>query len=136
MKGDEAGRGPSAGYRAAVADYLREGRAAADVFDRSPPPPTATTDELAKRINDLYKRLPPAPAEWDRKVDMDVLLKRINEEVSLGATWVAKADQAAREGKTREGSELVGKYGESLKEAVKAIRDRAGQAEAILGLKK
>ena len=132
----EENRGPPVGYRAAVADYLREARAAADVLDRSPPPPAATAEDAAERVNDLYNRLPPAPAGWDRKADLEVLLKRINEETTLGATWAAKADRAARGAKTGEESELVRKYGESLKEAVKTIRDRADQADGILSPRK
>jgi hypothetical protein len=121
-------RGPPAGYRGPVASYLREARSAAYVLDRSPPPPLLTAEDMARRVSEMYGRLPAAPADWDRKADMDVLLKRINEEVSLGAGWVARAEKA-------EETE-VGKYRESLKEAVRAINDRADQAEALLGLKK
>jgi hypothetical protein len=120
------------GFKAAVAIYLEEARAAADVLDRSPPPTPATAEDIAKRIDALYKRLPSFPPESDRRVDLEVLLKRINEETTLAATWVSKADKESREGQTKEQAELVRKYGDSLRDAVRAIRDRADQVEAIL----
>ena len=123
-----------AGYEAAVENYLREARAAADALERSPTP--AAADDLAKRIDALHGRLPSFPPESDRRVDLEVLLKRIKEETTLAATWVHKADQAMREGRTVEQAELMKKYGESLRDAVKAIRDRADQVEAILRPKK
>src|SRR5687768_10566852 len=98
-KGDR----PAEGFETAVANYLREARAAADTLERSPPP--AAADDVAKRIDSLHGRLPSFPQESDRRVDLEVLLKRIKEETALGATWVIKADQAAREGRTQEQAE-------------------------------
>lgn len=129
----EDGR-PTEAFEVAVANYLREARAAADALERSPSPDAA--DGHAKRIDALHKRLPDFPPESDRRVDLGVLLKRINEETALAATWVSKADKAARGGQTPEQAELAKKYADSLRDAVKAVRDRADQVEAILQPKK